>query len=301
MVCGGNTSGRRRGGTGVVLLYQAENPELTKWKFLGKLFECRDAEVINLECPNLFPLGGKWVLIDSPHKPCQYFVGTVDFEKVRFEPETRGVLDAGNAYASNISVDEKGRTILWLWGRTDNPEATGWNGVMVLPRVLSLGNDGFLRQQPAAEFEQLRGAEVSAQPVTLGAKPAALSGIGGDCLEFECTYRGGGESDLALELRRSDAGKAGAMVGITRDGMLRVNGASTLIGQAPEYRLRIFLDKRVFEVYVNEGQAAVYAIAGAQKSDTGVAAYARGRESQLSAIRAWPLKPAVFSMEYFRV
>ena len=53
----------------------------------------------------------------SPQQPCEYFIGALDLEKRLFTPETHGILDAGTAYASNISVDDRGRTILWLWGR----------------------------------------------------------------------------------------------------------------------------------------------------------------------------------------
>jgi beta-fructofuranosidase len=88
------------------------------------------------------------------------------------------VLDAGDAYASNISVDEKGRTILWLWGRTNLPAERSWNSLMVLPRILSVGADGFLRQQPAPEFESLRGEEQ-----IHGMGPGALEGLRGDVLE----------------------------------------------------------------------------------------------------------------------
>jgi beta-fructofuranosidase len=72
MVCGGNTTRQRWGGGGQVQLYRATNDELTEWKHLGPVFEYRDREVINIECPNLFKLDGKWVLIVSPHKPCEY-------------------------------------------------------------------------------------------------------------------------------------------------------------------------------------------------------------------------------------
>jgi len=78
MVFGGNTTRQRRGGGGQVQLYRATNDELTEWKHLGPVFECRDREVINIECPNLFKLDGRWVLIVSPHKPCEYFIGSLD-------------------------------------------------------------------------------------------------------------------------------------------------------------------------------------------------------------------------------
>ena len=209
MVCGGN-SGRREAGSGQVHLYRAENEDLSRWRHLGAVFEYRDRETYNIECPNLFKLQGKWVLIVSPHRPCEYFVGSLDLDQVKFTPETHGVLDAGDAYASNISVDEKVRTILWLWGRTNLPAERGWNSLMLMPRILSIGADGFLRQQPAPEFESLRGEEQ-----IRGGGPSALEGVRGDVLEVDAEF-GATNTPIGFEVRRSAAGRPAATVVIER-------------------------------------------------------------------------------------
>ncbi|HXJ40944.1 MAG TPA: glycoside hydrolase family 32 protein [Bryobacteraceae bacterium] len=302
MVCGGNTSGRRVGGSGVVELYRAANTEFTEWKHLGTVFEHHEREVFNIECPNLFRLGEKWVLIFSPHKPCEYFIGTLDLKRPRFIPEVHGILDAGNAYASNISVDDQGRTILWLWGRTENPESKGWNGVMVMPRILSIGPDGYLRQQPAREFEQLRGAAVAVAAMPLSEKRAVIPGVRGNRFELEVEVAPGRASVAGLELRRSEAGKAGVSVTISSDGILKVGDASTLVGRNDRYKVRVFLDKRVLEVYVNDGLAAIYyGVVNAGPEDVGVAAFARGAGARLAGGTMWPLKAAEFRLDRFRV
>jgi beta-fructofuranosidase len=299
MVCGGNTSGRRWGGGGAVQLYRAESGDLTAWKHLGTVFPYRNREVINVECPNLFQLDGKWVLIVSPHRPCEYFIGTLDVHAPRFEPETEGVLDAGDAYASNISVDPQGRTILWLWGRTQNPESKGWNGVMLLPRILSIGPDGFLRQQPAPEFETLRGTVVASNPLTLTARPAVLAGIRGDCLEMEVELAPGNASKAAIELRLPNADTPAVAISIGNDGLLSAGGAKTLVGQTDRYRLRIFIDKSVFEVYVNDGYAALYGDLSGGPGPLQAVASAQGEGARILSAKAWPLKPATFSLEHF--
>ena len=61
----------------------------------------------------LVRLGDKWILLMSPQQPCEYFIGELDLATPRFIPEAHGILDAGMAYASNISFDDLGRTILW--------------------------------------------------------------------------------------------------------------------------------------------------------------------------------------------
>ena len=301
MVCGGNTSGQQWGGGGQVQLYRAVNDELTNWKYQGAVFACRDREIINIECPNLFKLDGKWVLLISPHKPCEYFVGSLDLAAPRFVPETHGILDAGNDYASNISTDPSGRTILWLWGRTDNPPSKGWNSVMTLPRILSIGADGFLRQRPAPEFEKLRDAAVPAATLPLTAAPSIVRGIRGDCLELQIELVLGQAAAAHLDLRCSDSAKAGVRLTITSEGLLSVGKATTLLGKNHRHRLRIFLDKRVLEVYADDGIAALYGTIDAGHDDLGIAASARGDGAELKVLEGWHLKPAEFDLGPFQV
>jgi beta-fructofuranosidase len=84
MLCGGNLGALRRGGTGPVQIYEATNGHLDEWRDRGVLFEDRNGQTLNVECPNLVRAGAKWVLITSPHKPCEYFVGDIDWSRYRF-------------------------------------------------------------------------------------------------------------------------------------------------------------------------------------------------------------------------
>jgi beta-fructofuranosidase len=318
IVCGGNLN-NGQGGGGSVQLYRAENDDLTRWKFLGVVFQYKDLAIYNVECPNLFKLGSKWILLMSPQQPCEYFIGNLDIAACRFTPEAHGVLDAGNSYASNISVDNQGRTILWLWGRTNTAPEKGWNGVMVMPRVLSISREGFLLQQPAAEFAQLRGAVTEVASLTIPpAGPVALDGVRGDALELEADLVMGNAAEMGFDLRCSTAGKPGISVRVNRNsGLLSVGSSRTPIRRGLDrYRLRIFLDKRVVEVYVNDGEAALYATVDASPQDLGIfavsqAAPARGRgpgpapaapaPARIDSLRSWPLKAATFTLDKFHV
>ncbi len=312
MVCGGNTNASRGGG-GSVFLYRASNAELTRWDYLGVVFRCGEREIVNVECPNLFRLGDKWVLLMSPHTPCRYFVGTLDLARPAFVPETRGVLDPGAAYASNISVDDRGRTILWLWGRTHTPVENGWNGVMVLPRILSIDADGFLRQQPAPEFESLRGAPQTkaAFDVPLGT-PVPLDPIAGDCLELQADLLPGAAGEIGFDVRVGSEGRPGLPIRLTRGALLVGSLRAPLSRGADRHRLRVFLDKRVVEVYVNDGEAAVYTTTDAAVDERAIVAVARPSTRRVGApsssaqrvprienLTAWALKPAGFTLDRF--
>src|SRR5262249_40512103 len=145
MVCGGNLNANK-GGEAVVNLYRAENDDLTEWKYLGLLFQHPEKDGKNIECPLCFPIGEKWGLIVSQGPPVQFFRGDLDAKTMRFTLKLRGVMAHGNYYAPNCLADAKGRRILWGWV-PDFPAGRGWNGCMTLPRVLTLAEDGTLRQR----------------------------------------------------------------------------------------------------------------------------------------------------------
>ena len=300
MVCGGNAN-TGRGGAGQVQLYRAVKDDLSEWRHLGCVFQPLERETFNIECPNLFPLDGKWVLIISPHRPCEYFVGSLDLAKARFIPETHAILDAGDAYASNISRDERGRTILWLWGRTNTPPGRGWNGVMVLPRVLSIGPDSFLRQQVPAEFETLRGSGKTLPKQSLGDQPLVLEGVRGDAIELEAEFIAADTSAFGFEVRRSAAGTAAAVVRFQR-GMLSVGNTRAYVGNSGSVKVRLFVDKRCIEVYVNDGAIALYTAVEAAPEDRGLAVFARGPASvRLESLQVWEMNPATFRLDHFHV
>jgi beta-fructofuranosidase len=295
-----------------VQLYRAENAELTEWRHRGAVFQALERETFNVECPNLFKLGTKWVLIVSPHRPCEYYVGELDLDSCAFVPETHGIIDAGDAYASSISVDDRGRSILWLWGRTRTPPGRGWNGVMVLPRVLSIGPDGALRQQVPTEFARLRGAVTTRSNIRLARSSHVLEGIPADAVEIEAVFAVRGFAAFGFELRRSASEAPSATIAIRR-GHLSVGSARAYIGQADRYTVRLFLDKRCLEVYVNDGTAALYSALDAVPAERLLSLFARtprfdfgdapGGDAEVivESLRAWPLSPATFSLERFEV
>jgi beta-fructofuranosidase len=311
MVCGGNAN-RGRGGAGQVQLYRAVKADLSEWKHLGVVFQALERETYNIECPNLFQLDGKWVLIVSPHRPCEYFVGSLDIDRVKFTPETHGILDAGPAYASNISHDDQGRTILWLWGRTNTPQGRGWNGVMTMPRILSVRADGFLRQQVPREFETLRGAVKTFPPRPLGDSPVPLEGVPGDAAEIEAEFSTSNFSTFGFEVSRS--GKLAITLAI-EGGWLTVGNARAYIGNTERYKLRVFLDKRCLEVYVEDGAVALYNFLDAQPGNQAISVFARmanpgfgnsggnrrAASVRLESLKVWPMKPASFKLDHFHV
>lgn len=289
LVAGGNLNASR-GGQAVVNVYRAENDELTRWKYLGVLFRHPDAAVKNIECPNFFKLGDRWVLIVSQGQPVQYFVGRLDGAAMKFTAEHRGVMDYGNYYAPNCTEDGRGRRILWGWVNGFRG-GRGWNGCMTLPRVLTLGEDGSLVQQPAPEFQKLRGKEHKAlDDVRLSESSRVLEGVRGDILEILAAFEPGKAKTYGVKVRRSADGRRA--VAISYDGKdLDVAGtrAPLSLASGEHLTLHVFLDRSVLEVYAN-GRLCVTRVIYPESADVGVEGFAQGGDVTLKSLQAWPVE-----------
>jgi sucrose-6-phosphate hydrolase SacC (GH32 family) len=288
LVLGGNLN-NNQGGAAVVNVYRAENGALTRWKYLGVLFRHPDRAVKNIECPNFFKLGEKWVLIVSQGQPVQYFVGDLDGKTMRFTPRQRGVMDFGNYYAPNCLEDGKGRRILWGWVNGFQ-RGRGWNGCLTLPRVLTLGVDGLLRQAPAPELAKLRGQPVAVANLALGDQPHVLEKLRGDSREIIADIEVGQARMVGLAVRRAPDGKQA--VRITFDGaQLEVAGTKVpfkLLPAEKSLRLHVFLDRSVLEVYAN-GRACITRVIQPGKDDLGAAVIAQGGGAKLRRLDSWPM------------
>jgi fructan beta-fructosidase len=65
--------------------------------------------------------------------------------------------------------------------------------------------------------------------------------------------------------------------------------------------LRIFLDARVMEVFANDGATASYAVIDAKPQDLGIEVFAMGGTAHLDSLTAWPMKPASFSLDHYKI
>ena len=252
LVLGGNLN-RARGGQGVVNIYRARDAALAKWEYLGVLFQHPAADVTNVECPNFFQLGDRWVLVISPHGPVHYFVGRFDTQRFRFEPESTGLLDQTfSFYAPNSMTDPSGRRLLWGWVK-DFTAGRGWNGCLSLPRVLRLLPDGRLAQAPAPELEKLRRNHRSERDLRLSGGPHSVDACGHGTLEAmaDMEIGTGGEAGLVLRGARDNSVLATVRV---QEGRAEVAGASAPLAAGPEAPItcHLFFDRSVLEVYVGE-------------------------------------------------
>lgn len=280
------------GGDFVVLLFEATDASLESWEYRNVIMSKPGYTFGFFECPNFFLVGDEWVLLASPFKPVEYYVGSLDLETYEFTPRSHGTLDGGiDFYATNTATAPDGRTVVFAWVRGFR-KGRGWNGCLALPREISIDDDGALVTRPVRELETLRRERVDGEPRTITETELLLSATTPlNTAEIECRFERGTASSVELRLLRSADGRTG--VNIVYDGdTLDVDGTKLFYKPASDdgtIALRVFVDRSVLEVFVDDGRASVTKVVYASDDGTGVSLRARGGEATLHRFRAWQL------------
>jgi beta-fructofuranosidase len=284
-------------------IWEAQDDELVSWEYRGLLLQAPKTRLEDMECPNFFPLGDKWVLLCSPGGMVRYFIGTFDPDSASFQVEKEGIVDYSvgepfpdaltrGLYATNILVDDKDRTIMFGWV-SGFKLGRGWNGCLALPRVLSIGRDGYLRQEPVPELQELREQHIRLDSLNLSNGGHVLEEPGGETLEILAVFEPGDAEAIGLKMRRSDDGREA--ITISYDGRtLDVAGSAVpfkLAGDEKQLTLHVFLDKTVMEVFANGGRECVTKVIYSPEQDLGLELFATGGQAMVRSLDIWHIKP----------
>lgn len=272
--------------------YLATDVSLTKWR------ELPDLHIVSGICPVLFSEGDRVIAIQSK----SYVVGRIDADAGRFHAQNRGRPSYGGWELVTTGLKgPKDRNILFSWICRRQPydkPGRGWSGYVSLPRVVSIGEDGAIRQHPPHEVKKLRREHATLAPRMLADEVVALDEVAGDAMEIKVTLRPkNSEAVYGLQVRRSaDAEQA---VTIRCDAKtMRATGpvenntpAPLHPGEDGTVTLRIFLDKASMEIFNGDGRVYAPYFLHSSPDDVGVALFAEGAPVELVAFDAWQLKP----------
>lgn len=287
LVAGGHLA---KQGDASVNIYEAQNPELTQWKYRGVCFEIPEAPTA--ECPNFFKLGDQWVLFVSPYGKVQYFIGDFDVKTCRFTARTKGLVDSGpNFYAPSTMLLPDGGRIVWGWV-TGFPSGHGWNGCLSLPRRLSVTPDGMLRQVPAPELVKLRGEPFHLSGLRLEGREHPLTLPRTNALEILAEVDLGSSKSISFELRPQ--ANDSRPIAIRCDGQqLTVDGANAPLSSTKDrlkqIQVRIFVDHSVLEVLANETVWFTKRISTLDPNTT-LVMRSEGGEATVKTLQAWPMQ-----------
>jgi beta-fructofuranosidase len=290
LVTGGNLN-ETKGGEAMVNIYEAQNPEFTRWKYRGVLFKLPDPKARTTECPNFFNLGKKWVLFVSPYGKVQYFVGDFDPETCRFHPQTNGPLDYGpNFYAPNTMLVPDGRRIVWGWV-TGFASGHGWNGCLSLPRELSLSEDGQLLQNPAPQLKKLRGESIKERNIVLNETAKRFTLPTTNTLELRLDFDLKTAKRVDLEFK-NDTDNSRSLEMTLTDSKFSLGNAEaplSISGKTRDLNLRIFFDRSVLEVFAN-GTVCATKVIRPLSANANLEIRAHGGEANARIVQTWPIK-----------
>ena len=291
--------------TWLIPIYEAEDKELLSWSYRGKLYESpknRPSHFL-FECPNFMKIDDKWVLLYSPMgSGVEYLVGSFDSQALTFHPEHIGILDNGyrglsGFYATNTLFDPQGRCILFGWIRGFT-SGRGWNGCLALPRVLSLGKDGHVRQHPVPELQQLRSTHWNVSQIELHNSSRILQGVQGKQLEILAQFEIQDANQFGLKIRCAADGSDGIPIAydaIAHDGPdLKVDGVRfrfTLAEDETILTFHIFLDRSVMEVFVNDGYVCATRVIYPPEKNLGIAIFSQGGNTTVTKLDIWEMQP----------
>ncbi|HEV2499630.1 MAG TPA: glycoside hydrolase family 32 protein [Terriglobia bacterium] len=312
-----------RGEGGRVLLYTSR--DLTNWSYSHTLAEGPpfitykpksggkyDAVAAGdmWECPDFFQLGDRHVLLVSTQVAVAQMTGRYGGRK--FEREQWGWVDDDLYYAAKSFVDGRNRRVLWGWIREGRSEAAysaaGWAGVMSFPRVLTPGDGGTLRIEPAAEIAMLRGRHYHWGDLEVLSE-RVLPGVKGDGLEIEIEFEPDGAEELAVKVRRSpDGGEetiivcqrpSRALVLDTRRSSQNPEDFHRLQTMPESFRfvkggtekLSIFLDCSVVETFANGRCCLTGRIYPSRADSLGVALSTKGGAVRVKSLDIFEMNP----------
>jgi beta-fructofuranosidase len=295
--------------------------DLTTWEHLGPLVEGNYASEPGEDyaVPNFWPIGnGKHMLLFFSHKRGgQYFVGDYDSSTHQFSPNYHGRLNngplaIGSLHAPSATIDDSGR-YLGIFNVKESRDEQGWRDIMTLPYHLSLAEDDSLLIQPVEEMKSLRGDHVELGPIEAGAgEDIVLEGISGNAIEIEAVIEPGDAHEIGLRVFRSPDAEEQTRISffpnavrrfdtprIQIDGTLSSN-RTDLVSRTPEIghidiaedeplRLRIFMDRSIVEVFVNDVQSLTLRAYPDRDDSVGVSFFARGGTAKLVSLDAWQM------------
>ena len=309
-----------------VFLFKSD--DLVNWQYVHPFYEPNPAWTDPEEdcaCPDFFRLGDRYMLLCISHpRGARYYLGRYENETFHPEEHRRMNWPGGTCFAPESLLDDSGRRIFWAWvmdrRERETAQASGWSGVMTLPRVLSLDEGGAVRIEPAEELETLRMNHRVDEDIHVGVDEVlALNDVSGDRMELDVEFQNEDADEFGVIVRRSpESEEQTALTYDVAAGLLRIDLSHSALDKSITYqqfcippeggnpqvhaqeapltlqpgeplRLRIFLDRSIIEVFANGRQCMTQRVYPSRADSTGVALISRGGSVNVAKLDAWDM------------
>lgn len=249
---------------GVPSLVRYTSEDMRNWTYQGILLAEYTEGVYTFECPDFFHVDGVFVAVGAwmmyvdeqrRYQPTHYYIG--NYKDGVFQVESRGLYDFGGNFYAVQSFFHDGRQIAVGWTADcyleHVPEENGSYGAMAIPRELSVRNNKLYRK-PIREIYSLLGK--------------GICDVAGQNMSVRHLNRNG----YYVRIDFADATEFSLLLGESQEGKLWLVREKTRLQIKTEgvkskyvsfetaveqvHKIEIFVDRRLTEVFVNDGEEA---------------------------------------------
>ena len=308
-------------------LFRSKN--LKDWEYLHSFIEGDRFTRVwdDGACPYFWSIGNRHILLFFSHMSGgQYLLGDYDEQRDKFvvsygEKFNFGAAGPCGVHAPSASPNEDG-TITVIFNMNPGLPAQGWNQVMTLPRILTLGENGdSVDVKPVSAVDSLRETVTKLQPFEVPANQEVVLGkISGSSYELELEVDESSASFFEVNVLRSPDQQEFTRISVFRErgyfdpsrGSRVRNSCVSLdnshssiapnfrsrppenlnvfIGREERLRLQIFVDRSIVEVFVNNRRCVAARVYPVCEDSTGISLVSKGSSSNVQMLNFWQLK-----------
>jgi len=308
--------------------YLFRSKDLAHWEFVHQFLEGDHYTHVGDDgaCPYFWPIGKKHILLFFSHTSSgQYLLGDFDKTKEQFFATGHGRFNfgpvlPGGVHAPSATPDGKGG-VMAFFNVNSGVKSKPVTGIMTLPRHLTLTDDDRLGIEPAGNIESLRGEHqhLGATPLPAN-KEVKFTAVQGNALEIDAEIDAKTAPMVEMKVLcspalaeytsivlRADRGVTSRFIppqkklavvtldnshsSLLPDAMSRPpETAPVLIPEGEPFRLRVFVDHSIVEVFVNGRQCVALRVYPSRADSVGVSLTSQGEEAELKSLDAWQMK-----------
>jgi sucrose-6-phosphate hydrolase SacC (GH32 family) len=324
----GGTQPTGPGGKTVALESLFRSKDLVKWEYLHPFVEGDRFTLVGDDgaCPYFWPIGDRHMLLFFSHMSGgQYLLG--DYEKQRDKlvvtahgKFNHGAVSPAGVHAPSAAPDGKGG-IIAIFNMNPGKGTKGWNQIMTLARRLTLVGKEEVGIEPAGDIESLRGEHRRVEAMKLPAnEEIVLPDIRGNAMEIVAEIDAKNAPMVELNVLRSPDKQEFTRIALFKERGYRTRwesparllsvvsldtscssaledarsrppeNAQVFIAENEPFKLRVFVDRSVVEVFVNGRQCLAARVYPGRADSLGVSLRAQGREALLKSLDAWQMK-----------
>jgi beta-fructofuranosidase len=211
--------------------------------------------------------------------------------------------------------------VVVIFNMNDAKPCPGWNQIMSLPRKLTMRGRDEIAQAPAGDIESLRYDHVQVGKTVLPAnEEVVLETVSGNTLEIIATIAAKELPLVEMNVLRSPGKEEFTRIAFFRERGYHNRGhreggrqslisldtsysslAGDVMSRAPEtapvdidseedLTLRVFIDRSVVEVFVNDVQCVAARVYPDRDDSMGVSFRSQGLDAELKGLDAWQMK-----------